>query len=207
MKIYYEHHNIKIYHGDCREVVPLLTTDVVITDPPYGVSFKYSQYNDADLISYYRLIGEALDMLQGRASIMFVFCGNRNLWAYPPATEIFCWFKPGSTCHNNLGGFREWEPILVYGKRAIVQDVIRLPDCSNHTPEAAAHPCPKPLSLIKWLIKNGCKDGETILDPFMGSGTTLRAAKDLGRPAIGVEIEERYCEIAAKRLAQEVFDW
>ena len=64
------------------------------------------------------------------------------------------------------------------------------------------HPSPKPLRLMRWLVKS--IDAGTILDPFMGSGTTLRAAKDLGRKAIGVELSERYCEIAAKRLAQEV---
>lgn len=64
------------------------------------------------------------------------------------------------------------------------------------------HPTQKPLSLINYLLQVG---GETILDPFMGSGTTLRAAKDLGRKAIGIEIEEKYCEIAAKRMGQEVF--
>jgi DNA modification methylase len=67
------------------------------------------------------------------------------------------------------------------------------------------HPSPKPLNVMRWIL--GCLPGETVLDPFMGSGTTLRAAKDLGRRAIGIEIEERYCEIAAKRLAQEVFDF
>jgi len=65
------------------------------------------------------------------------------------------------------------------------------------------HPTQKPLSIMKWCIEKSKSEG-IILDPFMGSGTTLRAAKDLGRKAIGIEIEEKYCEIAAKRLAQEV---
>ena len=66
------------------------------------------------------------------------------------------------------------------------------------------HPTQKPLELIKWAIEQAPPECMTILDPFMGSGTTLRAAKDLGRKCIGIEIEEKYCEIAAKRLAQEV---
>jgi DNA modification methylase len=69
--------------------------------------------------------------------------------------------------------------------------------------DGAVHPTQKPLELMSWCL-SFYKDAETILDPFMGSGTTLRAAKDLGRKAIGIEIEEKYCEIAAKRMAQEV---
>jgi len=68
--------------------------------------------------------------------------------------------------------------------------------------EPSGHPCPKPLIWMRWAAALGSRTGETVLDPFMGSGTTLRAAKDLGRKAIGIEIEERYCEIAANRMAQ-----
>lgn len=69
------------------------------------------------------------------------------------------------------------------------------------------HPSQKPLSLFIWILTNYLKNGETVCDPFMGSGTTLRAAKDLGKTAIGIEIDEKYCEIAAKRLQQEVFNF
>ena len=72
-------------------------------------------------------------------------------------------------------------------------------------PEKNGHPCPKPINAWKSIMCNSSLEGHTILDPFMGSGTTLRAAKDLGRKAIGIEIDEKYCEIAAKRMAQEVF--
>jgi site-specific DNA-methyltransferase (adenine-specific) len=71
-------------------------------------------------------------------------------------------------------------------------------------PEKNGHPCPKPLKAWRRLLNNISQPEQTVLDPFMGSGTTLRTAKDLGRKAIGIEIEERYCEIAAKRLAQDV---
>ena len=74
----------------------------------------------------------------------------------------------------------------------------------NQAAEKLGHPCSKPMKEWTWLLNKVSLEGETILDPFMGSGTTLRAAKDLGRKAIGIEIEERYCEIAVKRLAQEV---
>jgi DNA modification methylase len=74
-------------------------------------------------------------------------------------------------------------------------------------PQAGDHPTPKPESLMRQLIEDNSNPEDLTLDPFMGSGTTLRAAKDLGRKAVGIEIEEKYCEIAAKRLSQEVFDF
>jgi site-specific DNA-methyltransferase (adenine-specific) len=82
--------------------------------------------------------------------------------------------------------------------------------CADGTVSAApknGHPCPKPEIEWRWLVNKVCMPGETVIDPFMGSGTTLRCAKDLGLKAIGIEIEERYCEIAAKRLEQEVFEF
>jgi site-specific DNA-methyltransferase (adenine-specific) len=107
-----------------------------------------------------------------------------------------------------------WQPILVYGtdpylKRGMGSrpDTISVGAGGAGLGEVGAseHPCPKPLDVWKRiLLRVSPVEGELVLDPFMGSGTTLRAAKDLGRKAIGIEIEERYCEIAAKRLAQEV---
>lgn len=73
--------------------------------------------------------------------------------------------------------------------------------------DECGHPCPKPLRWMTWALSLAGDGVQSVLDPFMGSGTTLRAAKDLGRKAIGIEIEERYCEIAAKRMGQEVFNF
>ena len=75
------------------------------------------------------------------------------------------------------------------------------------TADPVDHPCPKPLPWMLWLVGLVSQEGETVLDPFAGSGTTLRAARDLGRRAIGIEIEERYCEIAVQRLAQGVLEF
>ena len=97
------------------------------------------------------------------------------------------------------------QPILYYGKDYRAGKGA-LPSGKSVTErsEKNGHPCPKPISAWSWLLDKVSQEGETVVDPFMGSGTTLRAAKDLGRKAIGIEINEEYCEIAATRLSQEV---
>ncbi len=201
---YYQDESCTIYHADCREILPCLQrVDLVLTDPPYGVAFKYREYNDGDLIGYCQLIGDVINLIQDIP--ILITTGKRNLWSYPPAKDMFCWQKPGSTRRNNFGGFNEWEVILMYGTTPAraSSDLIRLPDCVNHD-AGNTHPCPKPVRLFHWLINQCSNDTDTILDPFMGSGTTLVAAKQLGRKAIGIEIEEKYVKIAIDRLRQEV---
>ena len=100
---------------------------------------------------------------------------------------------------------RQWEAICFWAqpKHKFIK---RIPDVINADRTGNfSHPTEKPSGLIRILIESN--EGETILDPFMGSGATLQAAKDIGRKAIGIEIEEKYCEIAAKRLMQEVFNF
>jgi site-specific DNA-methyltransferase (adenine-specific) len=130
--------------------------------------------------------------------------GIANIWLYPPADWVLCWAKPGSPRRSNLGGFNEWEPVLMYGKRRIYNDLKWLAAWNNTSSHTGDHPCPKPENLMRWLVEQGSDPTDTILDPFAGSGTTLVAAKALGRKAIGIEIEERYCEIAVRRLQQSV---
>jgi len=209
MEPYYKDDWVTIYNGDCREILTELPrVDMIFADPPYGVGFKYAGiYQDDDIKSYFNLIGDFLNIAQDKSEVLFMTVGMRHIWLYPPATWILCWAKPGSTRASKLGGFSEWEPILVYGKRRIYNDFKMLPDCVNHSKTSGNHPCPKPENLLKWLIDIGSDENNTILDPFLGSGTTLLAAKQYGRKAIGIEIEEKYCEIAAKRLSQEVLNF
>jgi hypothetical protein len=220
LKPYYEDEKagIAIFHGDCREALPFVDFDAVVTDPPYGVEFegkntKHTKREEAG----YTLLDDSRDYvmtvvvptvaaLVATGKRVVLTPGSRNAFLYPEPNAFGVIFYPSGA---GLGrwGFTCSQPIFYYGKCPyLATGQGHRPD-SFSTVEAAednGHPCPKPLGTMKWLVRKATLDGETVLDPFMGSGTTLRAAKDLGRKAIGIEIEERYCEIAAKRLAQEV---
>lgn len=211
MRPFYSEKGITIYNGNALEVLPTLPpVDLVLTDPPYGVDFKYEDSYTDSKSGYADLVSVAFAEMRRVSEVTALTTGMRNLWLYPPADWVMCWAKPGSTRQSGLGGFNCWEPVLVYGKpvKRVYQDFRLLPTAANLSKDfAGEHPCPKPLKLYKWLIDELSNEGDTVLDPFMGSGTTLRAAKDLGREAIGIEIEEKYCEIAARRLSQGVLEF
>jgi len=204
---YYERDGIVIYHGDCREILPHLPpVDLVLTDPPYNAKDigrrKTAVFSmpPAEYERFCQAWFKAISHIKRKAFTP----GIANLWLYPPPTWVLCWHKPAAVGYNLMQSLNVWEPVLIYGMPVgrFKQDYWRE---NPRTVEVGRnHPCPKPLALWRWLMGEMSAHGETVLDPFMGSGTTLRAAKDLGRHAIGIEIEERYCEIAVKRLAQEV---
>ena len=197
MKPYYEEAGITIYHGDCRKVLPTLPkVDLVLTDPPYGM---HKAAWDAEIVPV-----ESWLPLARELGPVVLFCGVKGMYDYPRPDWVMGWMRPGSIQRNGaLRGFNNWEPMLTYGLQALENDVVVIPNFPDV--DSVDHPTPKPLKLILRLLVR--LSGETILDPFMGSGTTLVAAKQLGRRAIGIEMEERYCEIAAKRLAQSVLDF
>lgn len=206
---YYEHAGITIYHGDYREIVPQLGHgfDLVVTDPPYGVGMKYESQTDtlADALALTLTMLDLTDT-ERRAPVVITtvgtFATEVELYRTRPPRWRLCWRK-GITSRPSPVGFTDWEPVFVYGF-----DVHRhAHDCFTVTPErmgAYGHPCPKPVGFFGWLIQRFSKPRDLILDPFVGSGTSLVAAKCLHRYAVGIEREEMYCEIAAKRLQQEV---
>lgn len=198
MRPYFERDGVTIYHGDCREILPRLTeqVDLVLTDPPYGLDFRGAEWDSE--------IPDWLPMARAIASTVIFTTGPLTMWDYPRPDWVLNWARPASNSRSLLGGFNHWSPALVYGKPKFPVDLISLHAIANAAPEWNTHPSPKPERLYRWLAQHGSKPGDLILDPFMGSGTTLRAAMDLGRRAIGIELEERYCEIAARRLSQMV---
>ena len=144
--------------------------------------------------------------MRATARVVLLTTGVTCLFQYPRPDWVLCWFMPNAA---GVGpwGFCTWQPILAYGRDPFSGHGSR-PDGIERlvaVSEQNGHPCPKPLNIMRWLVQRGTVSaGQLVADPFMGNGTTLRAAKDLGRKAIGIEIEERYCEIAAKRMAQMV---
>jgi DNA modification methylase len=218
MQPYYEHGGITIYHGDCREVLPHVAADALICDPPYGVGLgvdkdmraaghglakqAYATYDD----TYENLIEIIVPALAAALKSVkrgAVFSGP-HLQEMPKADAVGGIYCPAASGRHKWG-FKTFLPVLFYGTDPRLHFGARpIVIQSTATAEKNGHPCPKPIEWMRWLIERSTLDSETILDPLMGSGTTLRAAKDLGRRAIGIEIEERYCEIAARRLSQEV---
>lgn len=220
---YYQDDWVTLYHGDAREWDQ--RADALVTDPPYGVGLitKTSDYrqsrafdNGASLRAsvlyqddpvYVRgLIEEVVPRLLGLVDRALVFTGPRMLFAYPEPTAVGCVFTPNGAGRSPWG-FQVMHPILYYGKDPYLATGkgSRPSGFRDEQPnrEKIDHPCPKPLSWMRWAVARASLEGETVLDAFAGSGTTLRAAKALGRKAIGIELEERYCEEAAKWLSQE----
>lgn len=206
-KPYYEEPGIVIYHGDCGEILPHLpTVDLVLTDPPYGLGKRL--VNGGLGRGFDRLIlsgADQWDVKPDAALFDMIFSVSKDqvIWGgnfhrLPPCDKPLCWNK----LRPNQKNLSEWE----YAWTSLTGRAEMFSYCANGgfaAKEDRQHPTQKPSPLFRWCI-GFFLDAQIILDPFMGSGTTLRAAKDLGRKCIGIEIEEKYCEIAANRLRQEV---
>ena len=226
MKPYYEEDGIVIYHGDNRDILPMLDkVDLVLTDPPYDISGsppgkshygmslrKFESDSFVDLTNGFNV--EILSDVKMELFNCFCFCSNKQisgLMQYGEnnkyITTLLVWHK------NNAAPFANgvWRNDIEYcvhmrAKGSTFQgDAIQKQKVFTHPIVVnKSHPTVKPIKLINKYLLIGSNIGETILDPFMGSGTTLVAAKNLGRKAIGIEMEEKYCEIAVNRLRQGV---
>lgn len=207
MKPYYESGGITIYHGDCREVLPSLAlVDLVLTDPPYGVEMNYGGGYKDTFPEWVELIDSALPMLRAKSRATLLCTskieGEAHLWKHHTPDYRLCWYK-GAMPTRCFVGFKDWETVFVWGRcwTNPIHDFFRAPTEAFGTD---GHPCPKHTEWYARLMGKLTSPGMTVLDPFLGSGTMVRAAKNLGRNAIGIEREERFCEIAARRLDQEV---
>ena len=210
MKPYYQDKWVTIYHGDCREILPQLDVkvDLVLTDPPYGNGTAYGTYEDSK-DNLRGLVGELMPVLRGAGERVLLTCGVANIHLYPEPDWILSWVTPAGS-GSGKWGFCCWQPILAYGPDPYLQAGLgRRPDTFIKTElsQEKKHPCSKPEDIWQMIMLRGSiKAGQTILDPFLGSGTTCYCAKKLNRYSIGIEIEEKYCEIAARRCSQEVME-
>lgn len=198
---YYNHAGITIYHGDCRDILPHLEpVDFIYADPPYGVG-------KADWDGAYLTGWEIMAVEKSRKGVV-ANTGTKSIGVCiaalgPEYKDLFyAWNRNGMT--RSSIGFMNVIVAVVAGKVQLGQNFCQF---NIQALSRKDHPSPKPVEYLRCVVARFTKGGDTILDPFMGSGTTLVAAKQLGRKAIGIEIEEKYCEIAVKRLAQEVLDF
>jgi site-specific DNA-methyltransferase (adenine-specific) len=231
---YYSQDGITIYHADCWDVLPTLETgsiDLVLTDPPYSsLDVEVSVGTTTRLIGRDQLAGKRLASSNGRrwfstiapddlagiwpecqrvlsdSGALYVFADVKSGLDLFPAlnpANVIVWDKGAIGMGYNWRRMHEWIafcPMAGHKLRNAGQgDILRYSGVFEKI-----HPTQKPVGLLRAILLNSTDPGHAVLDPFMGSGSTLRAAKDLGRKATGIEIEERYCEIAARRLQQEV---
>jgi site-specific DNA-methyltransferase (adenine-specific) len=203
---------VTLYCGDCREILPTLgKVDAVVTDPPYGIGFKYESYQDT-AENLRDIVDEVIVPAIASAERALVFCSHGKTQDFPKADWIGCvtWNTTGS--YGKLG-VCQWTPILFYGRDlpgfgsvnggVLKSDVISISGGDGvgfRRGETIDHPCPKPVNMMVSVAARYTLPGETILDPFMGSGTTGVAAVKLGRKFIGIEIEPKYFDIACKRI-------
>ena len=217
MKPYYKDEWTTIYLGDCREILPELDPAEInccITDPDYNAKAigVFGKTYDTAIMhiseeEYNQFCSEWFSKVREITPNIAFTPGIRNIWKYPAAKWMIAWHRPGSKCFNDTGGFNIWEPILIYGKMGPFSEdhITRVADNFANGPEKE-HPCPKTRVVWEWLVNKASKPGMTILDPFLGSGTTAVCAKKLGRRSIGIEISEKYCQIAVERLRQSVMN-
>lgn len=214
MKPYYEEKGTTIYNADCRDVLALLPKiDLVLTDPPYGIETgivkdrptncqrrkghtreSWDQKVDGDLM-------EAIDGLNAE-----IIMWGGNYYYLPPCRGWLSWFKPDAP--PSMAQFElAWRNVDRNAKQI---------KCSiaETNAERCGHPTQKPLKVMLWSIQQSDSynalyghANAVILDPFMGSGTTLVAAKRLGYKAIGIEVDKRYCKMAVERLRQSVLQF
>lgn len=220
MKPYYEEDGIVIYHGDCQEILPTLDkSDLLLTDPPYGNSYvsrkinfkrkgvRYAvpEYGTASIEN--NLERPDLNHCLDASSNQIIWGGNYFADLLPPKASWLVWDKRCDPRFYGTMTFADCElawcsdgsPARIH--RQIWNGLVRQGDPDSQA--GRQHPTQKPVKLMAWCIKR-FPEAKSVIDPYLGSGSTLKAAKQLGICGVGIEIEEKYCEIAADRLRQSV---
>lgn len=222
---YYQDDAVTIYHGDAQTLLPDLAANLIATDPPYGVGVDYGPMSDDSRPDYWPWMRDMVTLMRCAATTTAFTHRVAALHELSEWDWVGVWFKHWSsgTRLGNSVVLPHWEPVFLYGIHGAgvktgdhtsdvwevnpvpaPKGVTRGKDGWASTSVGLAHPTPKPVELYRAFIGAFSAPGDVVLDPFVGSGTTLRAAKDMGRRCIGIDREERWCEVAARRCSQEV---
>lgn len=206
--------DIQLHLGDCLELMrdmPAASVDWIFADPPYNVGLKYNSHDDdmskEDYLNWCREWYQETRRISKTCVVITPGMVSVPMWLADIDRTHFliAWTKANNCSRNYIGrtsGFQTWEPVLVFGKSkgTILRDSVEIPISRQR--DTGTHPCPKPMRLLEWLMPQFTDEGDTILDPFAGSGTTLLAAHKLRRNAIGIEKDPEYFAIAQRRIAE-----
>ena len=197
MKPYFERDGITIFCGDCRDVLPSLpSVDAVVTDPPYGIFACGGKWGRKDDLQWDKQPARDIDKIVSMGSRAIVWGGN--YFTLPPSRGWLVWYKRDSV-PSAADVELAWTSMDMNAR--LIDHTI-----AATNGERNGHPTQKPLRVMRWTL-SFVASAKTILDPFMGSGTTILAAKLAGKRAIGIEINEDYCRIAVERLRQGVLQF
>lgn len=207
--------NQRLILGDCLKVMPLLERfDAVATDPPYGVNYEGSKTkHGSNGFAYASFVDTpenieaicvpAIRMAVSMARSAIITPGNANAFKYDEPRSLGVIYYP-SGANSGPWGFVCSQPLFYYGKDPYLANALgRLPNAfatTEATDRSIAHPCPKPIKTMEWMVSRVSLTGESVLDPFMGSGTTLVACQRLGRRGTGIEIDPGYFDEACRRV-------
>lgn len=219
---YYQDEHVILYHANCVDVLPHIDqVDAVITDPPFGIGFKYENLREtysspqeyyAWLMPIMRLCNEKLAP-GGFNAIWQAQLYFKYFWQYfGDDIHVYCAAKNFVQLRKTAINYG-YDPVVMFYKYGVklspikpkrsvdffVSNTAKL--VSNTKRIEKQHPCPRPLDVVLEIVSNFSTG--TILDPFSGSGTTLLAAKKLGRKAIGIEVNQKYCDVFIKRVMEE----
>jgi site-specific DNA-methyltransferase (adenine-specific) len=186
---------VELHLVDCLDfmrTMPDKSVDAVITDPPYGIDFRGESWDT--------FIPNWIEEARRISSLVVFTTAPTTLWDYPRPDWVNCWYREASSSRTSAGGFNHWSPIVIYGKVKFPVDSIKLHAIQHAYKYNIGHPSPKPEILMRWMTENTSHEGDTIFDPFMGSGTTGVACVQTGRNFIGCEIDPGYFAIAEKRI-------